>query len=75
MEFLMSYKLEHSEGRYKVKVKLSLCFNWSPRHEGVLGQWRCSSTHSCTRHWMEVSDQLQNLAALHPGKERLVYIG
>jgi hypothetical protein len=21
----------------KVKVKLSLCFNWAPRHEGVLG--------------------------------------
>jgi hypothetical protein len=23
-------------GTVKVKVKLSLCFNWSPRHEGVL---------------------------------------
>jgi hypothetical protein len=22
----------------KVKVKLSLCFNWVPRHEGVLGK-------------------------------------
>jgi len=21
----------------RVKVKLSLCFNWAPRHEGVLG--------------------------------------
>jgi len=32
----------------KVKVKLSLCFffNWAPRHEGVLGEWRYSSTHS-----------------------------
>jgi hypothetical protein len=28
------------------KVKLSLCFNWSPHHEGVLGEWRYSSTHS-----------------------------
>jgi hypothetical protein len=28
----------------KVKVKLSLCFNWAPRHESVLGQWRYSST-------------------------------
>jgi hypothetical protein len=27
------------------KVKLSLCFNWAPRHEGVLGLWRYSSTH------------------------------
>jgi hypothetical protein len=32
----------------KVKVKLSLCFNWAPRHEGVLGEWRHSSTHSLT---------------------------
>jgi hypothetical protein len=30
------------------KVKLSLCFNWAPRHEGVLGEWRYSSTHSLT---------------------------
>jgi hypothetical protein len=27
---------------------LSLCFNWAPRHEGVLGEWRYSSTHSLT---------------------------
>jgi hypothetical protein len=32
----------------KVKVNLSLCFNWAPRHEGLLGEWRCSSTHSLT---------------------------
>jgi hypothetical protein len=32
----------------KVKVKVSLCFNWVPRHEGVLGEWRYSSTHSLT---------------------------
>jgi hypothetical protein len=25
---------------------LSLCFNWAPRHEGVLGEWRISPTHS-----------------------------
>jgi hypothetical protein len=30
------------------KVKLSLCFNWAPRHEGVLGEWRYISTHSLT---------------------------
>jgi hypothetical protein len=28
--------------------KLSLCFNWTPRHEGLLGEWRYSSTHSMT---------------------------
>jgi hypothetical protein len=26
----------------KVKVNLSLCFNWAPRHKGVLGEWRYS---------------------------------
>jgi hypothetical protein len=31
-----------------VKVKVSLCFNWAPRHGGVLGEWRYSSTHSLT---------------------------
>jgi hypothetical protein len=28
------------------KVKLSLCFNWAPCQEGVLGEWRYSFTHS-----------------------------
>jgi hypothetical protein len=32
----------------KGKVNLSLCFNWAPRHEGVLGKWRYNSTHSLT---------------------------
>jgi hypothetical protein len=32
----------------KANVKLSLCFNWAPRHEGVLGEWRYSSMHSLT---------------------------
>jgi hypothetical protein len=31
-----------------VKVKLCPCFNWTPRHEGMLGEWRYSSTHSLT---------------------------
>jgi hypothetical protein len=33
---------------YGVKVKLTPCFNWAPRHEGVLEEWRNSSTHSLT---------------------------
>jgi hypothetical protein len=34
-------------GKGKIKVKLSLCiFNRGLRHEGVLGEWRYSSTHS-----------------------------
>jgi hypothetical protein len=28
-------------------INLSLCFNWA-RHEGVLGEWRYSSTYSLT---------------------------
>jgi hypothetical protein len=31
-----------------IKVKLSPCFNWAPRHEGLLGEWRYSSTHFLT---------------------------
>jgi hypothetical protein len=29
---------------------LFLCFNSAPRHEGVLGEWMYSSTHSWSRH-------------------------
>jgi hypothetical protein len=28
--------------------RTSQCFNWAPRHEGVLGEWKYSSTHSLT---------------------------
>jgi len=34
-----------------------LLFNWAPRHEGVLGEWKYSSTHSWPRYQMEVSGQ------------------
>jgi hypothetical protein len=44
---------ENKEGCYglftvKVKVESSLCCNWASRHEGVLGEWRYSATHSLT---------------------------
>jgi hypothetical protein len=42
------YKWVPSQVKVKVKVKLSLCFNWAPRHGGVLGEWRYSSIHSLT---------------------------
>jgi hypothetical protein len=58
-----------------IKVKLSLCFNWTSRHEGVLGEWKHSSTHSWPRHWMEVNGQLRAPAALPTGREPLVPIG
>jgi hypothetical protein len=64
------------KGRAKGK-KLSLCcsFNWAPRHEGVLGEWRYSSTHYLPRHYLEVSGQFHAPAALPPGKELVVPIG
>jgi hypothetical protein len=35
--------------KIKVKIKFSLWFfNWIPRHEGVLGEWRYSSMHFFT---------------------------
>jgi hypothetical protein len=30
------------------KGKVAGCFNWAPRHEGILGEWRYSSTYSLT---------------------------
>jgi hypothetical protein len=56
----------------KVKVKLSLCFNWAPRHEGVLGKWRYSSTHSLISALDGGSGRLHAPAALPPRKEPLV---
>jgi len=56
---------------YKVKAKrFSLCFFlcWTPRHEGVLGEWSYSSTHFWPPHYMEVSGQLHTPAALLPEK-------
>jgi len=33
----------------EVEVEVSLCFfNRAPHHEGVLGEWRYSSTHALT---------------------------
>jgi hypothetical protein len=49
----------------KVKVKLPLCFNWAPRNEGVLGEWRYSSTHSLTSA-LDGRGQLHVPAALPP---------
>jgi hypothetical protein len=54
------------------KVKLSLCFNQVPHHEGILGKRRYRAMHSWPWHQMEVSGQLHALAALLPGKEPMV---
>jgi hypothetical protein len=34
-----------------------------------MGEWRCSSTHSNPRNWMEVSYQLHSPGALLAGEE------
>jgi hypothetical protein len=57
-----------------VVVKFSLCFNLAPRYEGVLGEWKYSSTHFWPRHWMGVSGQIHASAALSPGEKSLVPI-
>jgi len=60
---------------YKMESCPCAFLSWAPRHGGVLWEWRYSSTHSLTRHWMEVSGQLQAPAALPPAWELLVPIG
>jgi len=40
-----------------------------------MAEWRYSSTHSLSQHWMEVSGQLHTLATLPPGKEPAVPTG
>jgi len=52
--------------RHGGKVNLSLCFNCAPRHEGKLGKWRYSFTHSWPRHNIEASCQLHAPATLSP---------
>jgi hypothetical protein len=43
------FSTHRKDEKVKVKVK-TLCFffNWEPSHEGLLGEWRYSSTHSLT---------------------------
>jgi len=45
-EILLLRSQETPLVKVKVNVKLSLRFNWAPRHESVLGEWRYISTHS-----------------------------
>jgi hypothetical protein len=45
---LLITRTSYSQSKVKAKAKLSLCFNWAPRQQGVLGKWRYSSTHSLT---------------------------
>jgi hypothetical protein len=60
-----------------VKVKLPLCFNLAPHHEGVLEEWMYSSMHSWPRQYMEMRGQSHDPAALPftPWKKPLVPIG
>jgi len=40
--YILTFERADCDTVKKVKVKLYLCFNWAPRHEGVLGKWRYS---------------------------------
>jgi len=37
---------QYQQGKGKGKIVPVLSLNWTPHHEGVLGMWRYSSTHS-----------------------------
>jgi hypothetical protein len=58
----------------EVKVKLSLCFNWAPCNEGVLGEWRYSSTYSLTSALHGGEWSASRSGHFTPGKEPLVPI-
>jgi hypothetical protein len=49
-EFFGGFRVSIVIIQWILKVKLSLCVNWAPRHEAVLGEWRYSSTRSWPRH-------------------------
>jgi hypothetical protein len=59
----------------KVKGKVVSVLNQAPRHEGVLGEWRYSSTHSLTSALNGGEWSASLPIALPPGKEPLVPIG
>jgi hypothetical protein len=46
----LDLNIHRRENLKKGIKKLSLCFNWAPRHKSVLVEWRYSSTHSSSRH-------------------------
>jgi hypothetical protein len=51
----ISILFSHLRLGLKQNVKLSLCFNYAPRHESVLGEWRHISTHcDLDTRWMWV---------------------
>jgi hypothetical protein len=60
-----------------LQIKLSLCFflNWESPHEGVLLEWRYSSTHSWLGTRWRWAVSFTPLATLPPGKEPLLPLG
>jgi hypothetical protein len=62
----------------KVKVKLPLCFNWAPRHKGIVGEWRYSSTHSLASaleggelYTLQMTSHLQRFLCLDPSEDSI----
>jgi hypothetical protein len=54
------------------KFVLVFFVNWAPRHEGVSGEWKYSSTHSLTSALDGGEWSASRPAALSPGKEPLL---
>jgi hypothetical protein len=52
---------------------VSLCFNRAPRHEGILGEWRYSFTHSWSRHRLRGVVSFTSLP-LYPQRKSLCYL-
>jgi len=59
----------------KVKVRLSRCFNWAPRHGGLLGSGGIAPLILWPWHEMEASGRLHVPVAIPPAEETLVPIG
>jgi hypothetical protein len=72
---ITQYMLNKSSTDKGKKVKLFPCCNWAPRHEGVLGEWKYSSTHSLTSALDGGEQSASRTGRFPPGKEPLVPTG
>jgi len=63
------------KGKGTGKVVPVLFLNWVPRHEGVLGEWRYSSTHSLASALAVGEWSASRPGRFIPGKEPLIPIG
>jgi hypothetical protein len=70
--FQISYQ-ERVKGEWSLegegKCKVVPAFFWAPRHEGILGEWRYSSTHSLTSA-LDGGEWSASVPAVLPPRER-----